>query len=432
MSDVLTTARPLAELLDRPAPAARIAYVGATVIDGTGAAPARDATVLVSARRVERVIDARETARLGADYERVDVRGRYLMPGLIDCHVHLTGEVTNDPSKRYLEAFPPVRAIRAVVHAQRILAAGFTTVRHLGHGRPAHTEAARRAIANGVAAGPRILTSGWAMSQTGGHGDLRSWPYDLVAELRPRSAFADGVDGCREMVRANVAGGAKWIKIYASEGLIYTPDRLSEIPNFSERELATIMDEAHTLGARVAAHTTGTEATRRVVRAGVDTVEHGPHERAEDIVELMVRQGTALVPTLSIYEWTAREGHRAGYAPWVLERSARRLEGRRTFVREAFGAGVTIGLGTDSGGPPRGGANAAELTALAAAGLGPMDAIVAGTAGSARALGIADVGSIARGAFADLVVLAGDPLADLASIGRPGGIERIVQSSWTA
>src|SRR5687768_13541843 len=112
MSDVPGTAPPLTELLDRPGPAAQIAFVGATVIDGTGAAPIPDATVLVSARRVERVIGAHETTRLGADYEQVDVRGRYLMPGLFDCHVHLTGEVTNDPSKRYLEAFPPVRAIR--------------------------------------------------------------------------------------------------------------------------------------------------------------------------------------------------------------------------------------------------------------------------------------------------------------------------------
>ena len=432
MSVATGSSLPLTDLLHRPAPAARLAFVGATVIDGTGAAPVPDATVLVSARRVERVIGAQETTRLGAEYEQVDVRGHYLMPGLIDCHVHLTGEVTNDPSKRYLEAFPPVRAIRAVVHAQRVLAAGFTTVRHLGHGRPAHAEAAKRAIANGVAVGPRILTSGWAISQTGGHGDLRSWPYDLVAELRPRSAFADGVRGCRELVRENVAGGAMWIKIYGSEGLIYTPDRLSEIPNFSERELAAIVDEAHRLGVKVAAHTTGTEATRRVVRAGVDTVEHGPHERAEDIVELMVDRQTALVPTLSIYEWTAREGHRAGYAPWVLERSARRLEGRRAFVQDAHTAGVTIGLGTDSGGPPRGGANAAEITALIAAGLEPMDALVAGTSASARALGMPEIGSVTPGGHADLLILRSDPLRDPASIGRAGEIVRIVQSSWAS
>lgn len=422
----------LAGVLYRTAPAARMALVGATLIDGTGAPPMRDAAVLVSGRRIERVVSARDVSQVPPAYERIDVEGRYLMPSLIDCHVHLTGDVTNDPSKRYLEGFPAVRAIRAVVHAQRVLAAGFTTVRHLGHGRPAHAEAAKRAIRDGAALGPRILTSGWAISQTGGHGDLRSWPYELVAEQRPRSAFADGARACRELVRENVASGAEWIKIYGSEGLIYTPDRLSEIPNFTESELAAFVDEAHRLGARVSAHTTGTEATRRVVRAGVDTVEHGPYESAPDVVDLMVRHGTVLVPTLSIYEWTAREGHRAGYAPWVLERSARRLEGRRSFVRDAVGAGVTIALGTDSGGPPRGGANAAELTALVAAGLRPMDALVAGTSGSARALGIADIGSVLAGSFADLLILSSDPLADLASIGRPGGIERIVQSSWTA
>ena len=399
------------------------------LIDGTGAPPVA-ATILLAGGRIERIVSGDEGLRLRSDYETINIRGRYVIPGLIDCHVHLTGEVTNDPSKRYLEAFPPLKAIRAVVHAQRVLAAGFTTLRHLAHGRPAHAEAAKRAIAAGAAIGPRILTAGWAISQSGGHGDLRSWPYDLVEEQRPRSAFADGVEGCRQLVRENVAHGAEWIKIYASEGLIYTPDRLSEIPNFTEAELAALVDEAHTLGVRITAHSTGVEATRRVVRAGVDTVEHGPPEAVPDVIELMARRGVTLVPTLSLYEWTAREGHRAGYAPWVVERAARRLEGRRAFVREAFSAGVPIGLGTDSGGPPRGGANAAELTALVAAGLRPMDALVAGTSANARALGIADIGSIVAGSFADLLVLRSNPLDDLAAIGRPGEIERIIQSSW--
>lgn len=403
-----------------------VAYVGATLIDGTGAPAVPDATVLIAGGRIL-AAGPRASVAVPSESGRADVSGRVIVPGLIDCHVHLVGDTTNDPNRRYLEATPYVRVLRAAAQANRILSSGFTTVRHLGHGNPTHIEAVRQSIRDGEVTGPRILSSGWALSQSGGHGNLRLWPLELVEQLRPRSAFVDGVDDCREMVKRIVAGGGDCIKIYSSEGLIYTPDRLSDIPNFTVAEIEAICDEAHRAKIHVAAHSTGVQATLNALRGGVDTVEHGPNDADDEVLDLLVRTGASLVPTLSIYEWTSREGSRAGYAPWVLERSARHLESRREMVRVAHARGVRIATGTDSGGPPRGGANAEEIGALARAGLSAIDALVAATSAAATAIGLGDeTGSIVPGKRAELLVLSVDPLDRIDALTEPANIASIV------
>lgn len=400
---------------------------GATVIDGTGAAPRAGASLLIRGDRIAAELPA-GTADLPSAPVRVDLRGMYVLPGLIDCHVHLTGYEGSDPFRRHIERYPVVRVLRAARDANRVLAAGFTTVRHLGHGDPRHTQGVKDAIRQGLVAGPRLLTSGPAMSQTGGHGNLPAWPYHLVEELRPRSAFVDGPDACRKFVRRTLGDGADCIKLYATEGVISTPDRQSDIPNFTLEEIEAITDEAHRRGARVAAHATGLQGSKDAVRGGVDTLEHGPNAPDEELVRMLKANGTTLVPTLTVFEWASMEGAAHGLPAWAADRAGRMLPGRREMARAAHAAGVRLALGSDSGGAPRGGRNADEVAALVRAGIPPVEAIRAATSGGAWAIGIADqVGTIAPGQIADLLVLARDPSTDPAALTDPAAIRFIYQ-----
>lgn len=415
----------------RPKPDELLLLEGGTVVDGSGRAPRKE-SILIKNGRIERLIPVGGPMELPAEsrLQHMDVSGRFITPGLIDCHVHLTGAEGRDPFRRNIEPYPSVRIIRAARDAHRVLDAGFTTVRHLGHGDADQTEALKQAITRGLVAGPRMLTSGWAISQTGGHGNLRAWPYHLVEELRPRSAFCDGPDECRKFVRRLLGDGADCIKIYTTEGVIGSPDRQIDIPNFTLAEIEAMTDEAHRRGARVAAHATGLTGALNAVIGGVDTLEHGPHAPDEDLLKRMKSSGTVFVPTLSVFEWAAREGKEHGLPAWAAERAERWLPGRRAMVVAAAAEGVPIAVGTDAGGPPRGGRNAEEIVALAAAGLGAVGALRAATVDSARALGLdGEVGQIAAGEWADLGIWTRDPTADASVLLDAAALERVVQSS---
>jgi len=424
-------------------PVGALALVGGTVIDGTGRPPIADAVVLVKDGKITSVGPrARTPVPRDAQTRTIDVTGKYLMPGLIDCHVHFTGDhietmiengqrLAAQPTqhRKYMEPIESARVIRAAANANLVLAAGYTTVRNLGHGHPAHIAAVQDAIREGLLAGPDILSAGWAISQTGGHGKTAIWPYDLAEQLRPRSSFADGVKGTAAHVERNIREwGAECIKIYTTEGIINAPDRLEGIPNFSVSEISSITRTAHRHGRRVAAHTTAVEGTRNAVLGGIDTVEHGPHTMDEALIELMVKKGTVLVPTLSVFDFAARGKQDHVFPKWVGERAKRWLEGRMRFVMAAKKAGVTIAGGSDSGAPPRGGNNAHEVELLVRAGMSPLEAISAATLGGATAIGLADrIGSIQAGRRADILVLARDPLADISVLVDHDNIVQIVQ-----
>lgn len=425
-----TDGGPLAGKLIRSSSGGDIALVGGTLIDGKGGSPIAEATVIT---RRGQILAVGPRAAISFDHELtrvVDTSGRHIIPGLIDCHVHLTGDRHADIHRRYMDATPRARVLRVAAQANVALQAGFTTVRHLGHGDPAHVAAVKAGILDGMIAGPRILTAGWSISQTGGHGNLPIWPYELVEAIRPQSAFADGLRETARLVRQNIAEGADVIKLYATEGVLYTPDRLSDIPNFSVEEISAMVSAAHQLNRRVAAHSTGVDSALTALEGGVDTIEHGPHVTDLGFLELMRKRNAVLVPTLSVFYFAANGGLRFALPPWVGERAARQLEGRFAVVRAARDLGIPIALGTDTGSPPQTGRNAKELELLVEAGLSPMEAIVAATRTSAAALGLEDeIGTLEAGKKADLLVLRVDPLADISSLQSHANIEYVLQSS---
>jgi imidazolonepropionase-like amidohydrolase len=400
------------------------------VIDGSGGPVRPRISVLVHDGIIDKVVPTTEANGIGSadGVERVSLSGCYLTPGLIDCHVHFTGLEGRDPFRKNIQQYPSIRLIRAVRDAARVLGAGFTTVRHLGHGDADQAQALKEAIANGVVAGPRMQTCGWAMSQTGGHGNLEEWPYDLVEARRPRSAFVDGPDACRKFVRRQIGDGAECIKIYTTEGVISSPTRQMDLPNFSLAEIEAITDEAHRRGVRVAAHATGLEGAKNAVLGGADTLEHGPHAPDDELLKLMQRNQTVLVPTLSVFEWAAQATPSDTLPEFAARRAAGWLPGRRAMVQAAKHAGVPIAVGTDSGGLPRGGRNACEILALVNAGLSPLEALGAATRDGARALGLEDrLGTIAPGKWADLVVWRDDPTHNPEKLLEPDNIRMVVR-----
>jgi imidazolonepropionase-like amidohydrolase len=335
----------------------------------------------------------------------VDVGGRTLLPGLIDAHVHLSSDVSRspgfgptaplhgeDPRPRELGWFVLANTARA------LLAAGVTSVRDVG----SYDDEAivlRRAVELGLVDGPRILSCGRIISATCAGGVLFGTMY----------READGPDEMRKAVREQIRRGADYVKLMAT-GARSVVREDPEPAQMTRAEIRVVVDEAHRMGLRVAAHAEGLDGARLAVEEGVDTIEHGLSlHRAPEVLGQMAEQGAVLVPTLSTFHDLA-ERFASDFAPALVEQARRQQdEAYRTLVA-AREAGVTIAMGFDSG-PP--GANALELVRMAEGGLGALEGIRAATQGSARALGIEDVGSLEPGYAADLVVVEGDPLADV-------------------
>lgn len=405
---------------------------GVRLIDGLGNEPLDDMALLARGGIIEKIVPNAKmsaTDRVGAT--ELDGRGLSLMPGMVDAHFHVTGR-PKDPNKRELEANDEVRVLRAARDALILLHAGFTAVKSMGHGRPSVVVALKQAMGEGFVIGPTIRHCGWAFSQSGGHGINPGWPLDLVEQRLPRSAFADGIDGCRVAVRRNFGEGADFVKLYATQGLNTSPENRMNIPNYTIEEMRVMADEAHRHRTFASAHATGTVGTRNAVLAGIDTIEHGPDgidEGGEELLDLMKERGTVFVPTLA---FASQVQHRPTFTAEMKERAARRYEGKQAFVRAAIAKGITIAAGTDYSTQPLVGRNADEMRALRGAGLSPLAAIAAGTSVAARAMGMADqLGSLQPGLAADLLLVDGDPSADIDVLGQPERIVQVVKSRHT-
>lgn len=390
------------------------ALTDAILIDGRGGQPVTGAYVVVRGREIVRT-GTGSAADIPAEAEVVDLGGRTLMPGLIDGHVHLlsyAGEGRRDIHLWNVVTFTEEQTLHAAANARRALEAGVTTVRDMAGARP--EIAVKHAMEDHVLTGARVRVCGF-VGMTAGHGDMFC-PANIDRRLWKT---ADGVAACRRLVREYARDGADYVKICTSGGVLSLGDA-AEWRNFTREETEAIVDEAHALGKAVAAHAHTRAGILQALKAGVDTLEHGS-SLDDAFIEMMLRAGTWLCPTLAIMEYTLSRGVERGIPPQSLAKAEKMRHGRIEGLRRAHRAGVRIFMGTDSCNTFPFGAHAWELELMHRhLGMSPMEAIVAATRNAAEALGLGQhTGTIEAGRWADLLVVDGDPLADLAVLQQP-------------
>lgn len=341
------------------------------------------------------------------------IRLESCLPGLMDMHVHLDGQMSRDSYSREFRSNEADRALTAAHYAGITLQAGFTTVRNPGDSYNV-TVALRDAIADGRAVGPRIFTAAKSLATTGGHADpTAGYRHDLAGDPGPEDGVLNGVAGARKAVRQRYKDGADFIKITATGGVLSLAKN-GQNPQFTMDELEAVIQTATDYGMHVAAHTHGAEGMKRAVLAGVRSIEHGTF-MTEEIMSLMKDRGTFYVPTISAGKFVAEKSQEDGYFPAVVRPKAASVgpQIQDTFAR-AYDAGVTIAFGTDCGVSPHG-ENALEFVYMVEAGMPPMEAIRSATMTAAELLGVQDeLGSIAEGKRADIIAVGGDPLDDIA------------------
>ena len=366
-----------------------------------------DQMIWIEGDRIKAVGKAADIQRqMPSDAKIIDLSKATVLPGLIDCHVHLTMS-PNLLGPAGLRISYPRSALIGARNARVTLEAGFTTVRNVAAAGYSDI-ALRDAINAGDVPGPRMLVSGPALSITGGHGDENY--------LAPQFEFsndgvADGVDAVIHKVRENIKYGADVIKMMATGGVLSEGDNPA-LAQYSPEEMKAIVDTAHELGRKVAAHAHGALGIKYAVLAGVDSIEHGSYIDDEDI-QLMKEHGTYLVPTVYLEDWLMQNMKNLGFTASMREKANTVLPIAEKNESHALKSGLKIALGTDAAVYPHG-LNAHEFGKMVEMGLTPLQSIQAGTANAADLLGWSDrVGTIEAGKFADLVAVDGDPLTNI-------------------
>jgi imidazolonepropionase-like amidohydrolase len=377
-----------------------------------GEAPRGPTTIVVQDGRVAELLEGLVGPVPGT--RLIDLADSFVLPGLIDLHVHLIG-IGGDPLQARLTALnrdEQDNLMQGVANARVTLLAGFTTVRDLGSNARS-IRALRDAIAQGWVEGPTIVNAGMGIAVTGGHGDQRNGVAELFADaIEPHQEhLCDGAEACARAVRRQVGLGAEVIKFKATGGV------LSNVTGglgqaMTSPEMTAVIETAHGLGRKVAAHSHAAEGTRAAVEAGVDTIDHGTF-LDDATIALMKQRGTWLVPTMlaleAVVEQAGAGALPAAVVPKVYEAAAAALDSHR----RAIAAGVKIAFGTDTGVSAHG-LNGREFALMVAAGMNPAEAVEAATVSAADALGRSDLyGRIAPGMAADIIAVGGDPLADV-------------------
>ena len=391
----------------------RIIHAG-RLIDGTGSAPRTRVSVLIAGDRIVAVQDGFAAPMTGVPV--TDLSTSTVLPGLIDSHTHITGEGTADAIVRAVTLGATDAAVRGTVYAKRTLEAGFTAIRNVGADGGADV-ALKRAIQEGLIPGPRIWTARHTLSITGGHGDQGGLRPELGGESTWQNGIVDSPEEAAKAVRYQHKYGADLIKFTATGGVLSINDS-GDLQQFTDAEMKSIVETAHLLGMKVAAHAHGKRGMDAAIKAGVDSIEHGTYLDAETI-ELFKKHGTYLVPTIIAGKTVAEMAKKPGALhPSVRAKAARIGPLIQDSFRRAFAGGVKIAFGTDSG-VSNHGDNAREFGYMVEAGMPAMQAILSATRNAADLLGAADdVGSIQPGRYADVIAVAGDPLTDITELQR--------------
>jgi imidazolonepropionase-like amidohydrolase len=389
-----------------------VAIRNVLLIDGRGGMQ-EHATILIEGSRIVAVgPDSRLKIPQGAQV--FEGTHHALLPGLIDCHVHLCLDGSADAIGSFQRDDPAVTAVKAAAHARATLEAGVTAIRDLGS-RDHISIAVTRAIRAGVIPGPRTLNAGLAICMIGGH----AW---FIGRQ------ADGPDDVVKAVREQIQAGADVIKFIATGGVI-TPGVSPQDAQLTFDELRAGIEEATRAGRRVAAHAHGAKGMKNAIRAGAHSIEHGTL-MDDEALQLLLDHKTFLVPTLSAIQSGIEHGKQGGMPDYAMEKCAMLVEDLRRNFRKAAKAGVRIAMGTDAGTPfnPHG-RNAQELRRMVELGLSPMQAIVASTLAAATLLGLdQQIGSIEKGKEADLVLVRGNPLDDISLLEDQHRITAVIQA----
>lgn len=381
------------------------------LIDGIGNNAQSEVTVIVDGNKITDVKKGYIQAPSGATI--IDLKNQTVMPGLMDSHVHLSGETSKN---RYVEGFvlnPEDFAFRSVGYANRTLLSGFTTVRDLGG---TIAVSLRNAINSGYIKGPRIIAAGKSIATTGGHADPSNGVNrELMGDPASKEGVVNSPDEARKAVRQRYKEGSDLIKITATGGVLSNA-KDGAGAHFTEEEIRAVVQTAKDYGFKVAAHAHGAEGMKRAIRAGVNSIEHGTF-MDDETIELLKKNGTYYVPTITAGKSVADSAKIPGYYPPLVVPKAietgPKIQG--TFAK-AYKAGVKIAFGTDAGVFMHG-KNYMEFQYMVEAGMPPMAAIQSATIIAADLLGVKDkLGSIEKGKLADIIAVDGDPLNNISTM----------------
>jgi imidazolonepropionase-like amidohydrolase len=383
----------------------------ARLFDGRSESLLRDGVVIVEGGRIT-AAGARLPIPPGATV--VDLGDATLLPGFIDSHTHITGEFSDNWAQGTLDSLRrgvAETAIRSAELARKTLMAGFTTIRDVGAGDFIDV-GLRNAINAGVTPGPRILASSGALGARGGHCDDTGYPYlRFGRETGLADGIASGADGFRDAVRFRVKYGADVIKVCATGGVLSLADEV-DTPQITQAEMDALVDEAHRLRKKAAAHAHGAEGAKVAIRAGIDSIEHGSF-LDEEALRMMKEKGTCLVPTMLAFEYTAGKSAPKSYPPEIAAKARAANEAHMKTFRMAVKMGVRIAFGTDSAVSPHG-VNAQEFALMVEGGMTPAAALRSATSVASELLGLErKVGTLEPGKEADIVAVPGDPLSDI-------------------